>query len=533
MIKVVIADDEKRFREYMERVLDWEALDFKICGIASNGEQVLELLENVRPDIALLDINMPKMDGLVLTEKLKDISPDTYVVFITGYSEFEYARKAVKLGVSEYLLKPFSKEELSKVMLKLKENILKKKEDEKQNVSSRRIIREEMLNRLVRLESEDMEEIQEYRAKLEQLGCNLDAPFYTVSMIEMDKAEGREILKEDRQLWLFGIWNILEELGDNAGKSQIVFQNYENRLISIWQCESREQIEKIPELMEQLCDLVYRLLGISVTIGVGVECSEFAGIPESCRKAFVSLQNKFILGNRRVILYSKLAEENQKADFYRLDLNEELLINLRRNDRQKVEENLALVEAEMIENHYSMDYANAAIMGILSICLSYIVEMKGNIQEILGKQFSPYQELKQKESMSECFEWLAEVFGATVDYFKRPRSKRADQIIGDVEKYIQEHYSDFELTVEDISEAVFLDISYIRKIFSKYKGYTIQEYITAVRMRAAKEKLEQQNCSISEIAEQCGYLDAGYFSKCFKKYYHVSPRQYLNQLQDH
>lgn len=190
MIKVVLADDEKRFREYMEKVLDWEALDFKICGIASNGEQVLELLKNVQPDIALLDINMPRMDGLVLTEKLRQISPDTYVVFITGYSEFEYARKAVKLGVSEYLLKPFSREELSKVMLKLKESILKKKEDEKQNMSSRRIIRDEMLNRLVRLEAEDREEIQEYREKLEQLGCNLEASFYVASIIEFDKAEG-------------------------------------------------------------------------------------------------------------------------------------------------------------------------------------------------------------------------------------------------------------------------------------------------------------------------------------------------------
>lgn len=89
MIKVVIADDEKRFRLYMEKVLDWEALGFTICGIASNGEQVLKIVSEAKPDIALLDINMPKMDGLVLTEKLKTISPDTYVVFITGYSEFE------------------------------------------------------------------------------------------------------------------------------------------------------------------------------------------------------------------------------------------------------------------------------------------------------------------------------------------------------------------------------------------------------------------------------------------------------------
>ena len=174
---------------------------------------------------------------------------------------------------------------------------------------------------------------------------------------------------------------------------------------------------------------------------------------------------------------------------------------------------------------------NAAIMGVLAVCLSYIVEMKGSIQEVLGKDFSPYQELKRMGSMEESFQWLLSVFQTTTEYFKRPHSKRADQIITEVENYIEQNYSDFELTAEDISEAVFLDISYVRKIFSKYKDYTIQEYITRVRMRVARQKLESLEYSVSEVAEMCGYLDAGYFGKCFKKYYHVTPRQYVNQLQ--
>lgn len=529
MIKVVLADDEKRFRQYMEKVLDWEALGFRICGIASNGQQVLDLLEQVKPDIALLDINMPKLDGIVLTEKLRQLSPDTYVVFITGYSEFEYARKAVKLGVSEYLLKPFSKEELGKVMLKLKEIILTKKEEQTRYLRDRKIIREEMLNKMMRLEKEGTEEYQE---RLEQLGVTLDYPFSVVSLIEMDKKQSREISLEDKPLWLFGIRNILDELGGNEGKTQISFYNYEGHIVSVWNGADKELSEKIPDLMEKLCDLVYSLLGISVTAGIGSTVKGFEGIPESYRKAVISLQNKFVSAGRRVISYDEISQQNHRADFYRLDLNEKLLIYLRKNDRKKVEEVLSLAEQEMVANHYSVDYVNAAVMGILSVCLSYIVEMKGDIEEILGADFSPYQELKKMESMAESFRWLLRIFQTTADYFKRPRSKRAEQIIEEVETYISQHYSDFELTAEDISEAVYLDISYIRKIFSKYKEYTIQDYILSVRMKAAKEKMEERVYSIAQIAEMSGYLDAGYFSKCFKKYYHISPRQYMNQLQN-
>lgn len=526
MIKVLIADDEQRFRLYMQNVLEWEALGFTICGVAANGEQALEILENRKPDIALLDINMPKMDGIHLTEKLKEISPDTQVVFITGYSEFEYARKAVKLGVNEYILKPFSKEELLKVMLRLKEMIQKRKENKKEFQKQQKIIRDSILNKLVHLETEDTED---YREKLEQLGILFSSPFYVCSIIEIDK--NKDIRKEDMDLWRFGIMNILLELNGQGEHIPLLFVNYEGNIVSILNC-GPDYASEVVKMMEKLCEVTYRLLGVSTTIGVGSTARSLEELPESYRKAFISLQDKFVRGGRRVISYEEIASENRKADFYRMDLNEKLLIYLRKNDREKVTEFLYTAEQEMIEQRYSHDYMNAAVMGILSICLSYIVEMKGNISKVLGENFSPYHELQNMESITESFRWLTEIFQITVDYFSKPHSKRAEEIIREVEGYVQEHYSDFELTMEDIAEAVFLDISYVRKVFAKHRGYTVLEYITSIRMKAAREYLEQQSYSVSQISEMCGYMDAGYFSRCFKKHHHISPKQYVKQLQE-
>lgn len=528
MIKVIIADDEKRFRMYMEKILDWSALGFELCGIAANGEQVLELMEKEKPDIALLDINMPKMNGIELTERLKKVSPKTYVVFITGYSEFEYARQAVKLGVSEYLLKPFSKEELSKVVLKLKEQIIQQKCRERQRSQNRTFLIEEMLNKMMRLESDEIEELKEYKEKLEQLGINTTENYYEAIIIQPDEVQNRKILKEERNLWMFGIRNIVEELSGEKGLQGITFTNYEEQLVFIWHAQERKDIYPF---IEHFCKVIGELLNLSMTIGVGSAVDRFEKIPETYRKAVISLQNQFVFGKGRIISYDEIIKRENRADFYRLDLNEKLLTALRKNDRKKIEEILMMERLEMQENQYSIDYVNAAIMGVLAVCLSYIVEMKGSIQEVLGKDFSPYQELKRIGSMEESFQWLLSVFQITTEYFKRPHSKRADQIITEVENYIEQNYSNFELTAEDISEAVFLDISYVRKIFSKYKDYTIQEYITRVRMRAAREKLESLEYSVSEVSEMCGYLDSGYFGKCFKKYYHVTPRQYVNQLQ--
>ena len=107
MLKLLIADDELYVREYMKTILDWNSLGICVCGCAEDGPEAIEVAENTKPDMAFLDINMPGMDGLTLTETLKEKFPDLVIAFVTGYSEFEYARKALQLGAEEYLLKPF------------------------------------------------------------------------------------------------------------------------------------------------------------------------------------------------------------------------------------------------------------------------------------------------------------------------------------------------------------------------------------------------------------------------------------------
>ncbi|MCH4886532.1 response regulator [Acidaminobacter sp. JC074] len=125
MIKVMIVDDMPIFREYLREAIDWAHYGFEICCEAKNGKEALDLLEVHEPDIVLSDITMPFIDGLELSELLKDKYQNTEVVLITGNSEFEYAKKAVKLGVADYIVKPFEKEELIVTLLKLKDNITK------------------------------------------------------------------------------------------------------------------------------------------------------------------------------------------------------------------------------------------------------------------------------------------------------------------------------------------------------------------------------------------------------------------------
>ena len=119
----MIVDDMPIFLEYLRGCIDWESYGFEICCEAHDGKEALEKLDEYYPDVVLTDITMPYINGLELAETITREYPDISVILITGNNEFEYARKAVKIGVCDYIVKPFEKEELILSLSKLQDNI--------------------------------------------------------------------------------------------------------------------------------------------------------------------------------------------------------------------------------------------------------------------------------------------------------------------------------------------------------------------------------------------------------------------------
>ncbi len=141
--KVLIVDDENLFREYLRRVICWEDYGFTVIDEAKDGKDACQKIAKWRPDLVFTDINMPHLDGLALAERIKKESRDTITVIITGYSEFEYARKALKLGVEDFLLKPFDRQELENILHKVKPRLEELREEKE---AERTLVRKLLLS---------------------------------------------------------------------------------------------------------------------------------------------------------------------------------------------------------------------------------------------------------------------------------------------------------------------------------------------------------------------------------------------------
>lgn len=525
MYKVAIIDDEIIFREHLRKTIDWKSNDFEICFEARNGVDALEKIKNNKPDIMLVDINMPFMDGLELATNVKEQNPEINIVLITGYSEFEYARKALKIGVKDYILKPFDKEELILTLIKIKNKLIQEKEEKKDEMREEIILKESLFNLLVNNEYEFKEE--EIIKQLQKFNIETKTLLFRVSVIEIEENDDMEVKNHD--IMRNAVTNILNERVKSSG-SHISFYDHNGRIISLIEVGKNKDNDLDIEQYDELCYLVKKYLNIKIAVGVGKTYKGLNKIWTSYKEAIVAIQNKFILGNK-VIQFETATTMNNNIGFYTSEVNETILINLRINEINKVVEELNTVFEFIKSNKVSVDYTYAISMGLISVCFSYIIETGNSIEKLFGRNFFPLEEIKKRKSMEDLKNLIVDLYQKVFNYTNNNNKLTRSKIIArDVKEFIDNNYQNQDLNIDRIAKAVYINSSYLRSIFKKELNLTVIEYLTNIRMQKAKELLQRGNLKHTEISKMIGYREASYFSKSFKKHFGVTPSEYENRI---
>lgn len=526
MYKIIIVDDEQIFREYLRTVFEWETYDFEIISEAKNGIEALDNIAKRTPDIALIDINMPFMDGLELTKKIRVSYPDIAIVLITGHSEFEYAQKAVRLGIVEYILKPFDKEELLGTLMKIKERILKIRNEKKDAKDNQLIMKDWLLNHLLNQEFETLDKT--IKEKIEKFLIDTkDSPF-TVSTIEIDNLHKRWVDVKDISLWKFVVSNILSEIVKVKG-AHYILNGPDGRVISIIEfIHEKEQEEFNHKVFQRMCNQVKRYFDFTITIGVGRSCKGVMNIRNSYLESITALQNKLVFGNGIVIKYVNVETEKLNVSFYSREKNEKILKSLRFGQVDSLRKELEDIFIGIKSKRLSKDYTIGIVLGLVSLCLSYITERGYKIENVYGENFSPYSEIKEKYSFEMIRNWVFDIFEKALKYTNKEKLTKSKKITKKALEYIEMHYNNNELNLEKIAENVFVNSSYLRRVFRNELNKTVIEHIIDLRMKHAKELITSSNIKLSDIAQLVGYSDSSYFSKCFKKYYGVTPSEFEN-----
>ncbi len=530
MIDTIIVDDEYIIRERLKKCINWEDLGYSIVGDCEDGLQAIKLIDLARPKLAIVDINMPGMDGLGLAEYISKNFLNVYVIILTGYEDFNYVRDALKNGVFRYLLKPINKEEFNEVLIELREIIMREDVLYKESMMKKRKLKvaeehyksQELLAFLTNnTNSLSSDIIKHFR--FEDSKAKLSYAVAVISICNFDKIEQS---LDDKNLWLYGLENILEEFSKDRFKLMCT-SHFDGYLIACLCCKSQmTHSQVIMEFLEKYIDIVHQLMPFKITIGMSSIGNDINDMPYSYKEAKLALIKRLILGSGKVIQFKDTVYQNTSA----IDSNmvNELIMNIRIGDLQKVENiltkairclktspswytslhnvvSMVMISTEIICNENNIQFYSIWVQGVTSLDLIYEFE---NLEELLV--------------------FLIEKLSLLMSTIKNIGGKRTSDIITQVIKYIDNHYIDTHLTLKTICKHIPANTSYISNQFKKETGININVYITSKRMEEAQRLKTEGKLSVEEIAYRVGYKDQYYFSKCFKKYFGIAPTRTMS-----
>lgn len=524
LIKLMIVDDEPLFREYIRTTMDFEAYGFTLCCEAKNGKEALELAMVHDPEVVLTDINMPLMDGLTFSEKLLEINPNISIVLISGHSEFEYAKRAVKIGVSDYILKPFEKEELMLTLLRLKDHIYKTLESEQSNVTQD-TIKQSLCLSLINKEISFNPSLYE---ELNRLGIGIHSTNFLITTLSIDDIDQKWHDVEEKMLWRFAVKNVLNEILDEM-YTYHSFYDYEGNIVSI--IEMTSAIEELDvSFHKRLKSLINEYLGFGITLGIGTIHQGFEGIKESYDESITALNAKFLIGSNQAIDFRSLPKETKSFSFYNTATHEQCLYHLRRLDFENAHLTLTDLFNQTHQSMLDQGYTRMIYMSLISLVLSYLSQSGKNIDVVLGQDFSPYQLLSSKSTLEQWEQEVIHIFKKTIDYISTYEPSRASLVASKACDYIKTNYMNPELSVNDVATDQFINQTYLRTMFKEEMNLTVSDYITKIRLENAREMLKKKQYLLADIAEKVGYSDASYFSKSFKKFFGLSPSQFERSI---
>lgn len=522
MYRVFLVEDESLIRQGIKNLISWNEYGFTFAGEAADGELAWQQIQKEMPDIVITDIRMPFMDGLELSRLIKRKFPQITIIILSGYDDFSYAKEAIGIGVDQYLLKPLTREQLTDVLLEVKQKKMKEQEKYQYMEQFSREV-QEYLTSSYRGFFEALVSgkyiVSDLLERAERLGIHISAEAYNIILILLDDESTHEGFKEGQRDYQSDLYHVVDMRDDidmfSAGVD----------LVAILVKGTKEDIlAKSESVAEELNEII--------------PASIAYGEPEFR----LSMVNQCYQSARRRLFHSEASVEDEKNDIYS---QEEMKVLTSHNlDASKVDQRIfEKFLANGLQSDLKCfvdDYFESLGENAMSSFLfrQYIVmHIMFTVKSFLEKLSIPRETVKVDLAMdSELLNAFASIEYAK-EYTKKLMSRALEirdqtaqskysSMMDKVILYMKENFSDHDITLSSVAKVANVSAPYFSGVFSQQMGKTFVEYLTELRMEQARELLRCTDKSSGEIAYEVGYNDSHYFSFLFKKVNGCSPRDY-------
>lgn len=530
LYNVLLVDDEADVLQAMKRKIDWEALGFCLAGTAENGQEALEMAEQLHIDVVMTDIKMPYMDGLTLCKNLKQSYRNMKVIIYSGFDDFEFAREAVHLEAEEYLLKPISAGDMEAAFSKVRKK-LDQEYDEYRNLNrlseyyrkSLPAMREQLVMGILegRIAGERV------RAMMETYEICLDSPFYVVAALYMD-VNPREEQPQPAQLFTLSLKDMVQDYLKN--RTRFFSTAFLDQVIVIFMLDEREEIDQVLYHLDQICKMGFHVLKSSVTAAVGQICANTDALHTSYEEAVNAMEYRSILGSGQVLYINDIepcSEENILVTEHEF---QNLVHAVKLGNRDETNAAIAQIMDSIRKEPISPGQYQLLFMELLSELMKIGRAYKLHPNQIFGEHAGSWQELYRMVTVDELEGWLQEVCTNLRHVLRHERRDSAARLTEQAKAYIEEHYKESDLSADSLCRCLNVSAAYFSTIFKREVGMSFVAYLTKIRLEHALELLRTTEDKTYIIASRVGYMEPNYFSYVFKKQYGISPSKYRAEM---
>lgn len=502
-MRIAVVEDEAPIREGMSKILKKINENYEVVGKAENGQKGLELIRKEKPDLVILDIRMPDMDGLTMLSIVREEGIDCKAIVLSAYSDFTYAQRAIELGIENYLLKPIKIAELKRALEQAEVNI--SKEQSKEQLFSLEYI---FLNAITGQLDED--------GKLE------------------DMITERYGIRGDEQIAIFGIGlsdnydryhdivhRTMEEVGihsDEFNVHIIEFQKKGAIVIILYQLESQAKVEEyfsktvVPMLKGQISGRLSCVWG---------NCQGLLNV----RKAVLDMDSVLewnLFFARGTLISRQLIEETQTYPIkYPIDIEAQTKEAVTESDRKEFLNCLRRFQEYCKEGACPpQDIKEACSRYMMS--LLHVAKESGKLETSVSMQ-------NMITSISDAIFWqdIEDVFLAFFESLslKNSGEEGVSLLVQKAIQHVQEYYNQ-GITLEEVAAKLHVSEEYLSTQFKKQTGRTFTETIRKYRIENVKELLLKSTLKLNQIADMVGYSDPKYMSKVFKDEVGMLPAEY-------
>lgn len=523
MYRVVVADDESIIREGFCKAIPWDTLGLSLVGQAADGIEAWELIRQHQPDIIITDIRMPHMDGIELVRKLRAQGCDTQVIILSGYGEFEYAQTSVKLGVSDYIMKPIDVPAMCRTLRTCKEALDVTYHHEAEIEEMRRRLQEEnqisLHGKILRYVHRRISEEQLFEDMPPVIRKCAFCACFLVQLDHFGRITG-SMPAEDIFRMTQEFEAILIEQGDRDGMQ--IMEDVDGRYLVLFYGTSQADIAFA--MRSYIRRLRMNVTGQEYTTATSAVVEGLSFCADAYEQALRTLDRAFLLGtNTDVELEQASVDAERIPELFDV---RRIVKTISTFDKAAIAREFQLIEEDIRQtNHNSFLYTRMMVSFVYGEMMRLLADIHCPIQEIMDDPTAAYKRILTCQTLSGMMQQLYE-FIVTICDFLDNSSGCNDTIVERARIYIDEHFSKSSMTLDEVAGVIGMSPNYFSALFKQVVGRSFINYLTDLRLSHAKRLLDAGGQRSYEVSYCCGYENPTYFSTIFKRHVGVSPSEY-------